>query len=252
MCRADPSRTLYLEAKKNRQHGLTSHGGQGEPMPKRFGKTARHAIVGLLSERDGYTCQWKECGKLFTETDQRERKITIDHTDGDEKNNDPRNLRLMHRSCNAKAWHQLAKLAAGLGVGREREGSKMSVRDAAMPNVNDGFAPNKNYEVEPIFRKFVFGVVKARRGEDYLRPRNLVADGAELVGANTTTCYKYLARLTAPMFGCLEVESNAHGVRVLQFRELGDYDLSVEGLDEKYPWLGKRYADDMRKARSEA
>jgi len=227
-------------------------------MTNRFTKSKRKKIVKVLLSRDGNICEY--CKKPLINLDKvehkidqlmeavlRERKTDIDHIDGNSENNELTNLRLLHHGCNREAYLEGLKeymksraiSSAGMSKREKKEGAS-SLAYGMRPE--DGFAPNKNAEVEPIFRKWVFTMILQHKGRSYLTQTNLVKDGSEMVGASPKTVYVYMSRLTAVIFGSLEFTLNHEGVKILQFKREEDYSLNVDQLTDAYPWSGQRFA----------
>lgn len=200
-------------------------------MGKRLSKSARELALGFLLQRDGSVCQG--CKKGLD----RGERIDVDHIDGNPGNNDANNLRLMHHMCNVVAYRQRVKEALNLqsGVVQERE------RIPRPPRPEDGFAPNKNYIVEPIFRKWLFIVLLAATREGRkLRKEDIVRDGSAYCGASMQSVYNYLARMTAPTFGPFWLTRDATGEVTVQFKHADDIQLLVDELETKYPYEGVR------------
>ncbi len=153
--------------------------------------------------------------------------LIVEHRDNDPQNYNPANLGLAHRSCNGQKNPHGALPLYSVSV---------KVNPAPKVRSSDGFAPNKNREAEPVFRRWVYAIIKANR--DYPKTRDwLVNNGAAFVGANPVTVDRYLDKMFAELFGMLCEDPTDKG-EVVGFRDPSDYDLNVEELEAKYPWEG--------------
>jgi hypothetical protein len=207
-------------------------------MPKRFSKEMRDFVINVLRQRDGDKCAGCGLPLFFIENPPKGKQTDIDHIDGRPDNKDPRNLRLMHHDCNRRAYTERVRqaLAQQLGVTRERE------KIAQPPSPQDGYAPNKNYLAEPLFRRMCFAMILGN-AKDGLFPRreDMVTDLAEYIGNSKQSNYNYLSKLLSPNFGPLELfRDERDGEIRIRFKKAEDYGLSVDQLEEKYPYEGRR------------
>lgn len=159
-------------------------------MPTRFRGSIRPWIYRYLCLRDGETCAI--CGKIPTCPITKKgmsKYLDIDHVDGNKKNNNDDNLRLLCRSCNVSESNRTRKkISRGVCVSksdvvkklvRYHEGTaEMSVADYC----------------EPVFRSWVEETIDV---VGHMDKSDVIASGAEVCGCSVTTATRYLAKLTS-------------------------------------------------------
>jgi hypothetical protein len=143
--------------------------------------------------------------------------LDIDHIDGNPKNNEPDNLRLLCRRCNVSLSNKSRprrSLSSDLSVCvREiREGkpaTRIAREDANYREGSPEMQANLLYEVP--FRRWIMKQVTTNGSYDYSTAMN---EGAEVTGCSPQTTSRYLAKLTSPA-GPLTETKDALGHRVL-------------------------------------
>ena len=187
-------------------------------------REARACLWGLLRVRVCYVCRNSLDARLL------HLAYDIHHLlpRGSPSSNFIPNLRLAHHGCNARE-------------GVPTESVRVDRPHAPRPLERDGFSAIKNAEAEPEFRRFVFAWIKQNK-EDPPTPDFLIDNGAALVGANPVTVERWLRKMLATLYGCLDgTQTNRAGQRVVVLRDAEDYETSVEELERKYPWDGMRF-----------
>lgn len=167
-------------------------------MPRRWATETRRWVYRYLCLRDGEFCQI--CG--ITETTFYSAahspqttfySLDVDHIDGDPLNNDPPNLRLLCRQCNAsiaiKKKHKRESVAE-----RERENPSTRIVKSSVGYREGSAEMQANLLFETAFRDWVQAYIEAN---DFIPKKEAVNAGAEVVGCNPTTAAKYLAKLTS-------------------------------------------------------
>jgi len=221
--------------------------------PRRWPSAVRPWVYLLLCQRDGESCAL--CGIVptaqknhssFVPTAQKnhssfvptaQNTLDIDHVDGNSRNDDPANLRLLCRSCNTALENRARKArarrrpsdlrerekkkegAGESGSERERErgegqAATRVVREAV--DYRDGSSEmqaNQRFEVP--FRTWVLQQV-ATNG--HIEKAAAIAAGAEHVGCSTVASRRYLDKLTSSV-GPLQQTEDAQGRRVLVLKE---------------------------------
>jgi hypothetical protein len=143
--------------------------------------------------------------------------LDIDHIDGNPKNNEPDNLRLLCRRCNVSLSNKsrpCRPLSSDLSVCvREiREGkpaTRIAREDANYREGSPEMQANLLYEVP--FRRWIMKQVTTNGSYDYSTAMN---EGAEVTGCSPQTTSRYLAKLTSPAGPLTEIK-DALGHRVL-------------------------------------
>jgi len=155
--------------------------------------------------RDGDFCQ--ECEKSPTA----QNTLDIDHLDGNPKNNEKDNLRLLCRACNTALGNKARPSSAKRE--RERKEGKPATRiikeDAGYRQGSPEMKANLLYEVS--FRRWLMSQVRSQGGYP---KKEAVAEGAELVGCSPLTTARYLEKLTSKA-GPLREEKDLLGHTIL-------------------------------------
>lgn len=157
-------------------------------MPRRWGTVTRLWAYRYLTLRDGEGCA--RCGELPTA----QNTLDIDHLDGDPRNNDPENLRLLCRSCNVAVENSARTGESAKCVRVSREGQPMTriaKEDAGYRQGSPEMQANQLYEVA--FREWLLEQV---RDGGYSK-NEAVNEGAELFGCSPATTTRYLGKLTS-------------------------------------------------------
>ena len=170
-------------------------------MPRRWGAVTRLWAYRYLVLRDGEGCA--RCGEFPTAQNtkkKRQNTLDIDHQDGDHRNNDPENLRLLCRSCNvalensARPARSAATASSAKCVRVAEEGQPMTrvaKEDAGYRQGSPEMQANQLFEVQ--FREWILSQV---RDGGYSKTE-AVNEGAELVGCSPATTQRYLGKLTS-------------------------------------------------------
>lgn len=168
-------------------------------MPRRWATETRRWVYRYLCLRDGEFCQF--CGA--TETTFYSAKnvsettfysLDVDHIDGDPLNNDPPNLRLLCRQCNASAGRKKKHRQRESVSERERENPSTRIVKSSVGYREGSAEMQANLLFETDFRDWVRAYVHAN---DFIPKKEAINAGAEVVGCNPTTAAKYLAKLTS-------------------------------------------------------
>jgi hypothetical protein len=140
--------------------------------------------------RDGEHC--KICLAIPTT----QNGLDIDHIDGDKTNGDPRNLRLLCRSCNVSEENKSRAQCPSDQGEREREEGQPNTRLAkeAVDYKGGSIEMQACFLFELDYRDWVLKEVKQKGA--FLKKEAIFA-GAEIVGCSPTTTSKYLAKLTS-------------------------------------------------------
>jgi hypothetical protein len=144
--------------------------------------------------------------------------LDIDHIDGNHKNDDPDNLRLLCRRCNVATSNRNAprrNLSSDLRE-RERKGGRPSTRIARKDaNYRDGSSEMQaNLLYEDPFRRWLMRKVITEGGYDR---STAIAEGAELVGCSPLTTARYITKLTSPLGPLMEMDDALyHRILVLK------------------------------------
>lgn len=182
-------------------------------MPRRWSLNTRLWAYRYLTLRDGEECAFCH----------RSSPLDIDHIDGNSKNNDPANLRLLCRRCNTR----MSKLDPRLQKELHQEISARNMRvcgcaetqlvKSAVSYVEGSPEMQANHLFEIKFRKWLLGEIGKQGG--YLK-EEAIAAGAERVGCSTATTSRYLQKLTSGV-GPLTIQKDALGNPALIFKERG-------------------------------
>jgi len=163
-------------------------------MPRRWGTVTRLWAYRYLVLRDGEGCA--RCGELPTA----QNTLDIDHRDGDSKNGNPENLRLLCRRCNVSLENsarpgrspQAASSAKCVRVAEEGQPmTRVAKEDAGYRQGSPEMQANQLFEVQ--FREWILSQV---RDGGYSKTE-AVNEGAELVGCSPATTQRYLGKLTS-------------------------------------------------------
>lgn len=131
----------------------------------------RRKIYQLIVERDGEFC--KCCGKLSHEG-----QLVIDHRDNNPKNNSPKNLQLLCRTCNFQKNQRPVYLSVSERI-----------------EVNHDTELETNRKKEPLFKQYVAHQINER---DKVPLKELVYSGAEIHNLSPITIERYLGKLVSP------------------------------------------------------
>lgn len=156
------------------------------------------------------------------------------------------NLELAHASCNSKENNLMYKKTqnnyAGVSVQlqRERKNGVLThqfTESIASPEVK------LNIEYEPYYRKTMFELVKKSRKEEVnLSRKEARVTVRELTGCSQQTSYSYDERLyDSPMSPLMQDTDDCDGALFVRFRDMKDYNLTIEELEAKYPKTGQRF-----------
>jgi hypothetical protein len=131
--------------------------------------------------------------------------LDIDHIDGNHKNDDSDNLRLLCRRCNVATSNRNTprrNLSSDL---RERKGGRASTRIARKDaNYREGSSEMQaNLLYEDPFRRWLMRKVTTEGGYDR---STAIAEGAELVGCSPLTTARYITKLTSPLGPLMEMD----------------------------------------------
>jgi len=222
--------------------------------PRRWTSAVRPWVYRLLCQRDGESCAL--CGIVptaqkdpdsFVSTAQNNHDsfvptarntLDIDHVDGNSRNDDPANLRLLCRSCNTSLENKARKARRDRRrpsdlrererkkgeegereSERERERGKGHSATRVVREAVDYTAGSSEMQVtyycEVRFRTWVLQQV-ATNG--HIEKAAAIAAGAERVGCSTVTTRRYLDKLTSSV-GPLQQTEDARGRRVLVLKE---------------------------------
>jgi hypothetical protein len=188
--------------------------------PRRWGTNTRAWAYQCLVLRDGERCAI--CHAIPTTRNESlahrpttQNTLDIDHIDGNPKNNELDNLRLLCRRCNVTAANRLRSAKDLRSAKRERERSegrpatRIAKQDA---NYREG-SPEMQASLlyEDRFRRWVIARVIQRGSYDYASAVNA---GAEVTGCSPLTTRRYLDKLTSED-GPLDKIKDALGHRVL-------------------------------------
>ena len=181
-------------------------------MPKRWGVNTRLWAYRYLVLRDGEFCQ--ECGKIPTT----QNTLDIDHVDGNPKNNEKDNLRLLCRICNTKLGNRARPWSDKREREREREreegkpATRISKEDANYRQGSPEMKANLLYEVS--FRRWLMSQICSQGG--YYK-KEAITEGAELFGCSPLTTARYIEKLTSKA-GTLREEKDSLGYTFLVLR----------------------------------
>jgi len=160
-------------------------------MPRRWSPNTRIWAYRYLVVRDGEKCS---CCRHTATT---QNPLDIDHIDGNPKNNDPSNLRLLCRRCNVKEANRLAAGDRSVCVcvcDKVQSEGQPNTRIAKTEfNYQDGspeMRANQFYETS--FRTWVLEQCKTG-----ILKNEAINEGAELFGCSPSTTKRYLAKLTS-------------------------------------------------------
>jgi len=182
--------------------------------PRRWGSNTRAWAYRCLVLRDGERCAI--CHAIPTTQNSTTRNtLDIDHIDGNPKNNEFDNLRLLCRRCNVTAANRSRSakdLRSAKCVRERKEGNPSTriIREDA--NYREGSPEMQaNYLCEVPFRRWLIEKVATTGGYD---KHTATAEGAELFGCSTETTARYITKLISPA-GPLTDIKDALGHRVL-------------------------------------
>jgi hypothetical protein len=177
-------------------------------MPRRWGVNTRLWAYRYLVLRDGESCA------VCRSTPTAQNTLDIDHEDGNPKNNERDNLRLLCRRCNVSLGNKARPSSAKRE--RERKEGKPATRivkeDAGYRQGSPEMKANLLYEVS--FRRWLMSQVCSQGGYS---KKEAIAEGAELVGCSPLTTARYLEKLTSKA-GTLREEKDALGHTILVLR----------------------------------
>jgi hypothetical protein len=145
--------------------------------------------------------------------------LDIDHIDGNPKNNNPDNLRLLCRRCNVATSNKSnprKSHSSDLCVcvrERKKRGGRPTTRtardDADYREASPEMQANLTYEAT--FRSWIMATITTHGFYDRITATN---EGAELVGCSPATTARYLLKLTSPSGPLTEIR-DALGYSVL-------------------------------------
>lgn len=138
--------------------------------------------------RDGDKCAI--CGGS-----EREKKLVIDHSDGNKDNDDPENLRLLCYSDSMRERWRLAK--SKLEWTRERERLSGSPTEQVHKIVDYGQGSPEMQVTDLAEDEYRYYVIARIRLQGPIPKREAINAGAERVGINPTTSRRYLDKLTS-------------------------------------------------------
>ncbi len=172
-------------------------------MVKRFSFNTRLWAYRYLSTRDGDYCH--RCGKIPAAL----YGLEVDHIDGNPKNNEPYNLRLLCKNCNIALRNTQRSYSAHNEREREIIDGKSATRIAKEDaNYRQGSPEMKaNLLFEVTFRRWLLGEINTGEG---ISKKEAINSGAELTGCSPLTTRRYLEKLTCSA-GCLKEEKDALG-----------------------------------------
>ena len=220
---------------------------------KRFGNEARAAYLAMLRAHSGAFC--KECRADETDIDG---PLEIDHIDGDPSRDEPGNLQLLCRACNASKGAKAALLSFGdqlpLAVQPSRPRSERDKKDSpsatsspdpSMPateaarrhlDYQAGSAEMRaNDYYETRFRAWARVTVsdrKATNREPWERAK-MIAAGAEVVGCSEQAARGYLNKQTAEDVGELELLRDGVSRRWIVVARRGPAQAPVADIPER-------------------
>jgi hypothetical protein len=152
--------------------------------------------------------------------------LDIDHIDGNPKNNEPDNLRLLCRRCNVATSNRSnprRSLSSDLCVcmcvsesERERREGRLATGTARDEADYRKASPETqaNLTCEPPFRRWIMATISTNGFYDRTTAMN---EGAEVVGCSPATTARYLAKLTSASGPLTEIK-DALGYSVLIFK----------------------------------
>ena len=188
--------------------------------PRRWSEKTRAWAYRYLVLRDGEACAICHAvpttrNKASIPNPTTRNRLDIDHIDGNPKNDNPDNLRLLCRRCNVTAVNQqrsATDLRSAVCVRERKEGkpaTRIAREDVNYRDASPEMQANLIYEVA--FRRWVMSCVTTQGSYDYTTAVN---EGAELIGCSPQTTTRYLAKLTSPSGPLTEIK-DALGHRVL-------------------------------------
>jgi len=155
-------------------------------MPRRWSTQTRAWAYRFLVLRDGEFCQI--CGRFPTTPF----ALDIDHIDGNKKNNDESNLRLLCRRCNVSLENTRRPFRPSVQEERENPRTRICKQAASY---RDGSAEMQaNYLFEVDYRSWLLAYIHEN---GFISKKEAINGGAEVVGCNPTTSTKYLSKLTS-------------------------------------------------------
>lgn len=174
-------------------------------MPRRWGINTRLWAYRYLVLRDEEQCA--RCFNIPTT----QNTLDIDHIDGNPRNNEPDNLRLLCRSCNVALGNHSRASSAQYVCEREGKEGKASTRVVReVVRYQEGSQEMQaNFLFELDFRKWLIEQVREKGGFPKL---DAIAAGAEFVGCSPSTTARYLAKLTSSVGPLLETKDLLGGI----------------------------------------
>lgn len=166
-------------------------------MPARFSRSVRPWVYRYLTCRDGEKCSI--CGRMTVSKPKKGTVINgyqyldIDHIDGNKKNNDYNNLRLLCRSCNVKEEHRVKRAKVRGRVCVCKSDRTAEIR-AMVPSAEGGIELQINALTEPRFRAWIAEMIEAN---GFVIKTDAIDGGAEIAGCSTATVQRYLRKLTS-------------------------------------------------------
>ena len=167
---------------------------------KRLTTKDKLILKAILAERDGRRCMICKREEVTVML------LTVDHLDGNTRNNELSNLQLAHATCNASAYQQTIKRAL-VGVVAENERDKTGIVPLSL-NMNDKTELTKqlvdygsgsiemqvNNITEISFRNWLMAFIKSN---STILKKTAINAGAEETGCNPVTTRRYLDKLTS-------------------------------------------------------
>jgi hypothetical protein len=188
--------------------------------PRRWSEKTRAWAYRYLVLRDGEACAICHAApttrnKAGNASSTTRNRLDIDHIDGNPRNDDPDNLRLLCRRCNVTAVNRqrsATELRSAKCVRERKEGqpaTRIAREDVDYRDGSPEMQANLIYEVA--FRRWLMSRVTTQGSYDYATAIN---EGAEIIGCSPQTTTRYLAKLTSPAGPLTEIK-DALGHRVL-------------------------------------
>jgi len=144
--------------------------------------------------------------------------LDIDHIDGNPKNDNPDNLRLLCRRCNVATsdrLHPRKHYSSDLRERERKEGrpsTRIARKDANYREGSSEMQANLLYEVP--FRRWLMHKVTTEGSYDRT---TAIAEGAERVGCSPLTTARYITKLTSPSGPLMEMDDALyHRILVLK------------------------------------
>lgn len=182
-------------------------------MAKRWSINTRIWAYRYLVARDGDKCQI--CGKVQTT----QYSLDIDHKDGNPKNNDPSNLRLLCRECNqsqeiGRRRTRAAMCDKNVCVSDNGQPGTRTVRE--LVDYTQGSPEMKaNSYFEVAFRQWILKEIKDKYA---IEKKEATSTGAEIVGCSPMTVGRYIDKLTSNA-GPLQEIKDLTGAKILTLKD---------------------------------